>query len=434
MAKCSSGWPALQETTASSRPGLLAFATMKPPRWRRVPPIDARQQPLRSSKLRLAALGLLGVICWVSAPLTSAPQPAEGSKSAPPAPLEWLGAATLPFGTTFDRTLVGGLSGLVWDPGDGAFYALSDDRGEHNPVRFYRLAVDLSRGWLADGDVRIEGVTFLSDGEHHPYPRRGIDPEGFARDARGTFYFASEGAADRGIAPFVAALRPDGSEARRFPLPPRYAPDGDERHGVRENRGFESLTVTPDQRYLVAALENALTTDGPAADVGVSSLSRILLWPLAGGAPREVAYRVEPVSATTPSIRGLRVNGLSDLLALSADRFLALERQYVAGAGLRIRLYRVSLAGATDVSNLDDLGHQPIRPAAKELLVDLADLGVPIENYEGMALGPRLPDGRRTLVMVSDDNFNPLFQRTRFVAFAVAGRILDGGGRLGAGR
>ncbi len=386
--------------------------------------------------LRLAALALLGLACAADPPPPAAPPfvspspPAAAAHGGAPPALEWLGVATVPVGTVCRGTLVGGLSGLVWNPGDGSFYALSDDRGEHDPVRFYRLRIELADGRLADGDVRCTGVTFLSAADHHPYPRRRIDPEGFARDARGTFYLASEGVADDGVAPFVAALGADGSEARRFPLPPRYTPDGDERRGVRDNLAFESLAVTPDQRFLVGALENALTTDGPEADVGVPSLARILLWPLAGGAPREIAYRVDPVSATSSLIDVYRVNGLADLLALSDDRYLALERQYVMGAGVDVRLYRVSLAGATDVSDLDDLAHRSIRTASKELVADFADLAgatgerLPLENYEGMALGPRLPDGRRTLVVVSDDNFEPLLQRTRFLAFAVADRVL----------
>ncbi len=130
------------------------------------------------------------------------------------------------------------------------------------------------------------------------------------------------------------------------------------------------------------------------------------------------------MSAASPSLAAWRLNGLADLAALSDERFLALERQYVLGAGPSVRLYRVSLAGATEVSHLDDLSHRPIRTAVKELVADFADLGVPLENYEGMALGPRLADGRRVLVVVSDDNFDPILERTRFLAFAVADRAL----------
>lgn len=48
------------------------------------------------------------------------------------------------------------------------------------------------------------------------------------------------------------------------------------------------------------------------------------------------------------------------------------------------------------------------RPANKELLLDLADAGLrSVDNLEGMTWGPPLPDGRRVLLLVSDNNFNP---------------------------
>ena len=39
---------------------------------------------------------------------------------------------------------------------------------------------------------------------------------------------------------------------------------------------------------------------------------------------------------------------------------------------------------------------------------DLLEAGLLLDNWEAMALGPELSDGRQTLVLASDDNFNPL--------------------------
>ena len=85
----------------------------------------------------------------------------------------------------------------------------------------------------------------------------------------------------------------------------------------------------------------------------------------------------------------------------------------------RIRLYRVSLDKATDVSGLASLRGQPITPAAKTLLFDLGSVpGLPqalsaLDNFEGLALlGSR--NGASSLLMVSDDNFSDT-QRTWFV-------------------
>ena len=60
-----------------------------------------------------------------------------------------------------------------------------------------------------------------------------------------------------------------------------------------------------------------------------------------------------------------------------------------------------------------------IRPVEKTLLLDLDTLGIPLDNVEGMTIGPTLPDGRSSLVMVSDNNFAAA-QFTQFLLFALS--------------
>jgi len=47
-----------------------------------------------------------------------------------------------------------------------------------------------------------------------------------------------------------------------------------------------------------------------------------------------------------------------------------------------------------------------VQPLRKELLFDLQELGIYLDNFEGMTIGPRLPDGSNSLLLISDDNFN----------------------------
>ncbi len=104
-----------------------------------------------------------------------------------------------------------------------------------------------------------------------------------------------------------------------------------------------------------------------------------------------------------------------------------LERSFVPGEGNTIRIYRVSLKGAEDVSDEPTLANPALKPVNKELLVDLANCSSSgattpgtqenplLDNYESLEIGPRLPGGRRTLLLQSDDNFNDV-QVTRLVA------------------
>src|SRR5262249_7767359 len=112
-----------------------------------------------------------------------------------------------------------------------------------------------------------------------------------------------------------------------------------------------------------------------------------------------------------------RGQGLSDLVALDSSTLLALERGFVAGVGNTIRIYRVPLAGASDVTDRTSLNDPALAPLPKTLLVALASCpsggarnpaqqpNPLLDNFEGLALGATLPDGRRTLLLVSDDNF-----------------------------
>ncbi len=69
----------------------------------------------------------------------------------------------------------------------------------------------------------------------------------------------------------------------------------------------------------------------------------------------------------------------------------------------------MATGGATDTAALASLKGTPkgVQPIHKKLVLDLTQLGIKLDNLEGMTLGPRLPDGSQSLVMISDDNFNP---------------------------
>jgi hypothetical protein len=107
---------------------------------------------------------------------------------------------------------------------------------------------------------------------------------------------------------------------------------------------------------------------------------------------------------------------------LDADRMLVLERAYATGTGNSLRLYEIDTRAASDVLAVGTLAPGNHRPAAKAPVADFATLGLSrLDNTEGMCWGPPLADGKRMLVVVSDDNFNPL-QVTQFAAFEYTDR------------
>ncbi len=392
---------------------MVALVCSAPRRASRAPlrmPTSAHSGLARALRFLAPALVLAAMGC-ATAPSRSGP---------PRADVEVLGEIPLPHDLVLDGAPVGGLSGLDFDPATGDYWAISDDRSERAPARVYRLRVDLVGGHLVPASFKVLETRFLAREGGEPFPRRGLDPEGIAFGGDRLFV-SSEGEAGAGLAPFVAEASLAGRVVRELPLPARYLPTAPG-VGVRENLAFENLAVVPGGRELLAATEGALASDGPASDFGVPSRARVLRWYLTrpAAAPAEYFYPLEAVSGAVPERPGFRVNGLADIRPLDANRFLALEREWVEGRGYSLRIYVVSLARATEISRLEGAALAAARPAEKRQLVDLARLdGVQLGNFEGMAFGPPLADGRRLLVLVADDNFHQYGEDGALLALAI---------------
>ncbi|MEO1004578.1 MAG: esterase-like activity of phytase family protein [Cyanobacteria bacterium J06638_38] len=315
--------------------------------------------------------------------------------------------------TTFEDTVVGGLSAIAYNRESDLCYVLSDDRGIRSPARFYSFKLGIEQ--TADAGLKIasfepENTTFLRDQTGKNYPQGAIDPEGLAISPRNTIFISSEGNPTNNIQPFIAEFELEtGTELAQLRLPQRYLA-GEQSQGIQENLAFESLTINrtglPEDPFRVfTATESALLQDESfeGEEQARVRLLHYIINPV--GNPvllAEHLYLLEPAPADVIA------NGLTELLALRTEGyFLSLERTFgFTGAGAKI--FQVVIGNATDTTNIASLkGNIPqVQPLRKKLLFDLADLGIYLDNLEGMTIGPRLPDGSRSLLLISDDNFN----------------------------
>jgi len=333
--------------------------------------------------------------------------------------IEFLGVATLPTGYTFQNTQVGGLSGITYDVENDLYYVVSDDRGQKGPPRFYNFKIDLSKGKLDQSKVLPVGVTTLLDENNQKFALGGIDPEGIAVTKKSTVFISSEGDVSESINPFIHEFSlASGNAINSLPIPEKFLPDGKNQRGVRNNLAFESLTITPNNQMLFTATENALVQDGEAAKPNFGTPSRILQYNLSYNQPqKEFLYPMEPVTPLF-NFTGRFDSGLSDLVALdNRGNFLSLERSFT-GLGFAVSLFEVSLNNADDIHNIPNLATvdmSKIKPVEKKLLLDLQTLPLPLDNIEGLTIGPKLSDGNISLILVSDNNFNRL-QTTQILA------------------
>ena len=367
--------------------------------------------------VRLALLVVTALLA-AAAPAAAA---RAGSPKGPPVPLQFLGQAIVPTGTTFAGTTVGGLSSIAWDPLRNVYYAISDDPSQFQPARFYTIGLDVGDGQLSNGDVHFQDVTTFLAPDGLPYAPFSLDPEGLALTKDRTLIATSEGYTDRLIPPFIRRYSLDGTYLGDLPVPQAFMPTADHSSGVRPNLAFESATLPPNGNVLFTATENALYQDGPAATTTTGSPSRIMRYDMkTGQLDRQWIYWTDPVLEPSSIFS---VNGIDELLALNNEFLISMERSFSVGApgtGNSIKLYKVALPGATNVNGVDSLAGQldSIRPAEKTLLFDLDTLGIPLDNVEGLTLGPKLADGRQSVVLVSDNNF-AASQFTQFLLFAL---------------
>jgi hypothetical protein len=350
----------------------------------------------------------------------------SGTRPADTSELRLAGEFLIPAGTKFDAVApsrVGGISGIATVAGGCELLAISDDDRDS---RIYRLTVSRTAG-----GIRVVPVTYIPL-THAAGAPTAVDPEGIALTRSGTMLISSEGRNEEPrLPPGILEYTQDGRFIRQLPVPPHFVPNdrGPQTKGVRRNGGFESLTVAPDFRRLFTANELPLVQDGPEDAFAKGQRLRILEYAAdeAGYRPvRQFAYELEPLERP-PFASGFSINGLSELLTVNDTELLALERGFIQVRGSRfgmnrIRLFRISLDGATDVSSFDSLVGRDVTPVRKTLVQDFSQLAgrslrlLNLENFEGLAWVGKGEGANRSLLVVSDDNFNAL-QVTAFLLF-----------------
>ena len=250
------------------------------------------------------------------------------------------------------------------------------------------------------------------------YNQNGLDTEDIVRTSKGDFWIVDE------YRPSVLKVSGDGT------VQARYVPKGlkDEFTNVgypvydtlpaehayrRQNRGYEGLALSPDQKHLFVALQSPLQLP-PNTNAGRDSRNtRILRLDLNGHVTGEFVYRFEDAAGFDPD-NGARARDMkiSGLYAISDKKVLVLERtDFVA------RVYLVDVSGATELGswkpptgaalnyietlNADGaLQTSGITPLNKQLVIDLDSVkGMP-DKIESIAVV-----NRSTLAVANDNDF-----------------------------
>jgi len=371
---------------------------------------------------------------------------ALASTVASSASLSYLGQQVVANNAVYGGTTIGGLSGIDFDAASVRYVAISDDRSQINPARFYSLQLDLSQfarsNTPGSAGVQFTGVTTLLTRDGSPFAANGVDPESIRlrQTASGTtVLWTNEGLRSGSAAsyqtPTLREATLSGAYVRDFAVPSYYFPVGSAAgttsgdSGIRNNLAFESLTLSPDGSTTYIATENALVQDGSRTTLTAPSPSRVAAFDTATGAlSAEYIYNVDPIAQTPVPATASADRGLVEMLSLGQGRFIAVERSFATGVGFDIRVYLTEIGGATNVAGLSSVAGTEITAMAKTLLLDMNSVrnadgsALLLDNIEGVTLGP-VVNGKQTLIFVSDNNFNNT-ELTQFVAFTVDGNLL----------
>lgn len=283
-----------------------------------------------------------------------------------------------------------GLSGVAW-LGGGAF-AFAEDSGGR--VHFADLELDRVTG-IPTGCVFRAAATV----------RGAVDLEGIAfHGATGALWVSDE----TGPSIFRVATGSDpekwGADFERPPereaLPPSLS-------RCLPNRALEALTFDPASGTLYTASETGVEGEAPGFSRLVSIPPRRPSTETAGrfgekAIVREWLVPLEPATGAALAMLPAPFTGLCGLAALPDGRLLALERtfgyEFAPGPdGEPVQSLCRFAVSLLDPNGGTDPGGPPVLEK-RVLWRALAGNA----NYEGICLGPELPDGGRLVVLVSD--------------------------------
>ncbi|HUL71770.1 MAG TPA: esterase-like activity of phytase family protein [Vicinamibacterales bacterium] len=243
-----------------------------------------------------------------------------------------------------------------------------------------------------------------------------LDPEGIRVSADREHVFISDE-----YGPYVYEFdRRTGRRTRIFSLPSTFAVQNLSAIGNDEiannhvgrvtNKGMEGLAITPDGRTLVGAMQSPLLQDGGDIKGGVT---RIVTIDTRTGQTRQYAYQLDGSVKTT----------ISEILAVNDHEFLVDERDSKGLAddsqAVFKRLYKIDLAGASDVSHISGQANLAPHAVPKQLFLDIvavltangmSPFDIPAK-LEGLAFGQDVTIKgviKHTLYVANDNDYLPV--------------------------
>jgi hypothetical protein len=213
--------------------------------------------------------------------------------------------------------------------------------------------------------------------------------------------------------PRLLAFDVEGVEQSELAMPEWYSPRPRRNTGITEVGGLSALTYLGDPSRVVGGFDYAVRQDLASDDPTDDKFVRLITFDPATGEPvAEYGYPLDSRAAEIDRPDQSFMGGLFDIAAIDDQgTIVAIEYSLETGS-VELRLYEIDLASAE--AGTPSESSPPL--LEKRLIADLGALGVTETDYQGMGRGPDLADGSKTLLLISDNEFN---EETRIVALGL---------------
>ncbi|WP_024771060.1 esterase-like activity of phytase family protein [Aquimarina macrocephali] len=377
---------------------------------------------------------LIVLVCWCCSSNTSDTETVTDDEPTPILPvneqntisaLEYIDESVLA-DQEIDGVPIGGFSGIDYQ--NGKWYIICDTSTP--PIRYYEADITYTKDGFTS--VGITTMVEIKDEADAPLAQGVVDPEAIRFDSgTGTIVYTSEGSITNGVDPALIEIAPEGNQIKRFTLPDNFKANiVNNSSGPRHNGVLEGLSLDFENKGYWISFELPLIEDGPEpittdtqSPVRVTYINKT-----SGIAERQFAYELDPVAREAMLGTTFEVNGLVEILEYDTNKFLALERSFSSGyidGGNTVKIYKVDATNATNTLSIETLVSTSYTAATKTLLFTFDSIrsqltNNTVDNLEGFSFGPKLKDGSRTIVVISDNNFNSFFpQLNQFVVLKV---------------
>jgi hypothetical protein len=344
--------------------------------------------------------------------------------------LKLVSSIEIPFEETFQNTKVGGLSGIDYDAKNDLYYLICDDRSMFNDSRFYTAKIRLFENKIEGFDFQsvttLKNETGIAYGNWSTMPTTSADPEDIRFNPKtNSLIWSSEGArvvtADKEVLqnPSLNFIDLKGNFLGNVTLPENLKMQQQEK-GPRNNGTLEGITFDTKYKTIYTNIEEPLFEDGDQANTSKGGLIRLYQFDTKTKKnTAQYGYQLEPI-ALEPNPKGaFAVNSISAIQYYGKNQLLVVERSYSTGTqACTVKVFLCDLKKATNVKNYASLQNQKLELASKKLVLNMDDLGIFIDNIEGLTFGRKLANGNPSIIFVSDNNFSDK-QKTQVLVFEV---------------